>query len=63
MHLIGLRSVSMLALSLAMIVLEALGLTDVVTPGQILAAVLLGIALVLSYDAVRTTNSNRRETP
>lgn len=53
----------MIALSLAMIVLGVLGLTDVMTLGQILAAVLLGIALILSYDAVRTTNSNNVKHP
>ncbi len=52
MHSIRLRSVSILTLSLTMIVLGALGLTGVVTPGPILVAVLLGIALILSYDAI-----------
>lgn len=53
----------MLPLAAGMIVFGALGLAKVLTHGPILAAVLLGIAIILSFDAVRTINSDQREIP
>lgn len=63
MSTVGLRQLAMLPLAAGMIVFGALGLAKILTHGSILAAVLLGIAIILSFDAVRTINSDQRETP
>ena len=43
----------MLTLTAGMMVVGVLGLAGVVTPGPVLAAVLLGVAVVLAFDAGR----------
>lgn len=53
MTAVGPRQLSLLALSVGMVALGALGLAGVVTSGPILAAGLLGAAVFLAFDAGR----------
>lgn len=53
MTAVGLRQLSQFALAVSLVTVGALGLAEIVTPGPVLAAVLLATAVVLAFDAGR----------
>ena len=53
MTAVGPRQLSLLALAAGMVLLGVLGLTGFVTPGPVLAATFLAVAIILAFDAGR----------
>ena len=49
------RQLSLLALATGMVVLGALGLAGVMSAGPVLTTVLLAVAIILAFDAGRTS--------